>query len=284
MESSADGAKYGGRATRRREQRGVSVDVVMMVVVLTVMDAFSFAHPSHSLAVEVIRGLVGLAVSLVAPGFVTIGSIFAKEGDISLLLRWVLIIAISCFYDVVLAFVMSGVGIRLDQHNVALFDTALLVLGCFWLVWARRRARSNGHRVHSWKDETGLLPYVVSGALIFAVVLWMLIPNFQSAKPVLYLTSSSGQMAIPYSASVRTLRLQVHVTNPRPQSMVVELREYLNGRQQGPPVHHKVSAYGTWTRKISFTIPDNGRGRATFVLSDPNAPSLHRKVWFDYGT
>ncbi len=278
------GAEYEipiSRKRRRRERRGLWLDVLLVAGSLIFSVIVLYPDVAKFPVVSMVKVVTGLVNSIISPGLIATGLVYVRRDDISLLLRWVLIISISCFFDVILEMFISSIGVRLSAQSTVISTSTLLLIGCILLMFRRFHVLRAGQPIYSWRVEVFNWPYFLVGFAIFGLAILVVLPNMQTAKPALFITSSNGSLAVPDVQSNRAYRIQVHVVNPSSKRAEFILTQYVDGVQHGPSSRRDVDSGGTWVDSVSIPrVIHKSRVRVEFVLRQVGVPSFSRTVWY----
>jgi hypothetical protein len=218
---------------------------VMLNVVLT---DYGVIHPPWT----VVRSVVGACSALFAPGVVAIWVIYPKEVEVSRLLRWALVVFASVFFDIVLALVLSVLGLRLDAHTVA-----YSVGGSVSVLWALSVWRCTATAVRSPSRmsvrEFVRTYYWVPLCLIIPVtVVLMLAPNYSRDPTTFFLTSASGRLGPPIvGGTVRRPVVILHIRYATPHGRF-HLQTCVNDQRVGGVQRIQTSGAGTWSEALAL--------------------------------
>lgn len=269
---------------RARKARPVGTDVALAVVSLAVSVLLVYLQLPFTVPALMARVAVGLLNALVVPGYLVVASIYPRAGSMAPLLKWVLILAASCFFDVTLALGLSVVGLRLEAGHIALGAASVLIpIAAVALVRRGPRVRKGSEVGSKRADFSRMWPHLSIGLLVFSAVLISLVPGYSQSSPSIYLTvPKGGLLPGPESGRLPSM-IEVHVNNPSATASIFLLREFLGGAPVSGDVRISLPPDASWTRTFPVPTAPTASRTVLFQLSKKGTKAFKRSVWMKIG-
>lgn len=258
---------------------------VLTVGVAIAVDIIAGALPGTG----IVRGLVAGAYLLFVPGYALLGVIFPRDGDVSLLERFVFSVGASLALGVLLGVPLDQTpwGITLPAILVEQLVVGVVLMGLAQLrrarvapddratpaaelasvvssAWANRSAIGGGSRVL----QTVMVLSIVASVGAVGYTLATPLPSEQFTE--LYIVGTDGTVdGLPQNATTgETVEFQVGVRNHEYEEIRYGLQTQLNtsdGSQVLSTTRMGLSQNQTYSRTVRVTMPDSP-GRATVQL------------------